>query len=134
MTMYANKTTTLAIVAIVTAIALVAAGSITTSAVAARKHAIKSDSLATTRGTDGLSGPVIKELIKCLTSLRGADNQGTPLTGVGNQGTPLRGPITDCVNSALGLGFGTSPNREALTSSSNGNSDSVPSTAMMTGQ
>ena len=121
MTMYANKTTTLAIVAIVTAIALVAASSITASAVAVRsKHVSKSDSLATTRGTGGLSSPVIKELISCLSSLRGADNQGTP----------LRGAITDCVNSALGLGFGSQPNREAVSSSSN--SDSVPSTAMMT--
>lgn len=124
MTMYANKTTTLAIIAIVTAIALVAAGSITASAVAVRsKHASKSDSLATTRGTGGLSSSVIKELVSCLTSL----------TGAYNQGTPLRGAITDCVNTALGLGFGSSPNRVALSSGTSSNADSVPSTSMMTG-
>lgn len=134
MTMYANKTTTLAIIAIVTAIALVAAGSITASAVAVRsKHASKSDSLATTRGTGGLSSSVIKELVSCLTSLRGAYNQGTPLTSAYNQGTPLRGAITDCVNTALGLGFGSSPNRVALSSGTSSNADSVPSTSMMTG-
>jgi hypothetical protein len=117
MTMYANKTTTLAIVAIVTAIALVAAGSITTSAVAARKHASKSDSLATTRGT-GVQSEVIKQLIDCLTSLNG---------GV------TRAAINDCVNNALGMGFGSSPSKETLSS----NSDLMPSTATtstMTGQ
>lgn len=132
MTMYANKTTTLAIVAIVTAIALVASGSITASAVAVRsKHtSIKSDSLTTTR--TGLSSSVVKELLFCLSSLKGTDNKATPLAGVGNQGTPLRAGITDCVNSALGLTFGSSPSREAVSTSSN--SDSVPSTSMMTGQ
>ena len=131
MTMYANKTTTLAIVAIVTAIALVAASSITASAVAVRsKHVSKSDSLTTTRGTGGLPRSVVNELLFCLSSLKGTDNKATPLVGTGNQGTPLRGAITDCVNSALGLGFGSQPNREAVSSSSN--SDSVPSTAMMT--
>jgi len=116
--MYANKTTTLAIVAIVTAIALVAAGSITTSTVAARKHASKSDSLATTRDSGGQSSLVIKQLISCLTSLNG---------GV------TKAAINDCVNNALGMGFGSSPTRETLS----GNSDLMPSaatTSTVTGQ
>lgn len=133
MTMYANKTTTLAIVAIVTAIALVASSSITASAVAVRsKHISKSDSLTTTRGTGGLPSSVVKELLFCLSSLKGTDNKATPLAGVGNQGSPLRAGITDCVNSALGLTFGSSPSKEAVSTSSN--SDLVPSTSMMTGQ
>jgi hypothetical protein len=115
MTMYANKTTTLAIIAIVTAIALLAAGSITASVVAVRKHTSKSDSFATTRGGMGQSSQVIKQLVSCLTSLNG---------GI------TRAAIDDCANNALGLGYGSSPNTEAFSTTS----ESVPSTSMMTGQ
>lgn len=114
MAMYANKTTTLAIIAIVTAIALVSASSITASAVAVRKHTSKSDIFAT-RGGMGQSSQVIKQLVSCLTSLNG---------GI------TRAAIDDCANNALGLGYGSSPNTEAFSTTS----ESVPSTSMMTGQ
>ena len=114
MTMYANKTTTtLAIIAIVTAIALVAAGSTTASVVAVRKHTSKSD-IFTTRGGMGQSSQVIKQLVSCLTSLNG---------GI------TRAAIDDCANNALGLGYGSSPNEAFSTTS-----ESVPSASMMTGQ
>jgi hypothetical protein len=114
MTMYANKTTTLAIIAIVTAIALVAAGSTTAFVVAVKKHTSKSD-IFTTRGGMSQSSQVIKQLVSCLTSLNG---------GI------TRAAIDDCANNALGLGYGSSPNTEAFSTTS----ESVPSTSMMTGQ
>lgn len=116
MTMYANKTTTLAIIAIVTAIALVAAGSTTASVVAVRKHTSKSD-IFTTRGGMGQSSQssqLIKQLVSCLTSLNG---------GI------TRAAIDDCANNALGLGYGSSPNEAFSTTS-----ESAPSASMMTGQ
>jgi hypothetical protein len=117
MAMYANKTTTLAIIAIVTAIVLVSASSITASAVAVRKHASKSDIFATRggMGQSSQSSQVIKQLVSCLTSLNG---------GI------TRAAIDDCANNALGLGYGSSPNTEAFSTTS----ESVPPTSMMTGQ
>lgn len=116
MTMYANKTTTLAIIAIVTAIALVAAGSTTASVVAVRKHTSKSDIFATRggMGQSSQSSQVIKQLVSCLTSLNG---------GI------TRAAIDDCANNALGLGYGSSPNEAFSTTS-----ESAPSASMMTGQ
>lgn len=116
MTMYANKTTTLAIIAIVTAIALVSASSITASAVAVRKHTSKSDIFATRggMGQSSQSSQLIKQLVSCLTSLNG---------GI------TRAAIDDCANNALGLGYGSSPNEAFSTTS-----ESAPSASMMTGQ
>ena len=129
--MHANKTTTLAIIAIVTAIALVASGSITAPAVAVRRHASSNGDNVAIPGGSGLSSQVIKQLISCLTSLNG---------GV------TKAAIDDCVNNALGMKFGSSPSdvlgsrsqsssspSDAFSSSSQ-SSQSAPSTSMMTGQ
>ena len=97
---YTNKTsTTLAIVAIVTAVALVTAGSITTSALA-KKHA--STTALTSASTKRAAGPS-SQLISCIRSLHGQITLAA---------------VDDCYNTASGKQFGSSPSGIGSSSSS----------------
>jgi hypothetical protein len=104
---YTNKTsTTLAIVAIVTAVALVTAGSITASALA-KKHAstITLTSASTKKATGSSS-----QLISCIRSLHGQITLAA---------------VDDCYNTTSGKQFGSSP-------SGTGSSSSSSASALMT--
>lgn len=106
---YTNKTsTTLAIVAIVTAVALVTAGSITASALA-KKHASTTaiTSASSTKRATGSSS----QLISCIRSLHGQITLAA---------------VDDCYNTASGKQFGSSPGGTSSSSSS--------ASALMTGK
>jgi hypothetical protein len=105
---YTNKTsTTLAIVAIVTAVALVTAGSITASALA-KKHASTTKlTSASSKRANGSSS----QLISCIRSLPGQITLAA---------------VDDCYNTASGKQFGSSPSGTSSSSSS--------ASALMTGK
>lgn len=105
---YTNKTsTTLAIVAIVTAVALVTAGSIIASALAKKHASTATLTSASSKRATGSSG----QLISCIRSLHGQITLAA---------------VDDCYNTASGKQFGSSPSGTSSSSSS--------ASALMTGK